>query len=57
MCNISDDVQHKLSDFIMTGNQDGALMYLNVGELTPSVFLDQCWIEGNGGYSWAYTWC
>lgn len=32
----------------MKGNQDGALLYKNVGDITPSIIIDHCWIEGNG---------
>lgn len=32
----------------MKGNQDGALLYKNVGDITPALFVDKCWIEGNG---------
>ncbi|XP_052783699.1 protein bark beetle-like isoform X2 [Mya arenaria] len=43
-----DDIKHRVRNVIMKGNEDGALMYMNVGDITPSVYIDHCWIEGNG---------
>nr|KAG5700697.1 hypothetical protein BaRGS_029062 [Batillaria attramentaria] len=40
--------QHSISQSIARGNQDGALQYKNVGEVNPSFFVDQCWLEANG---------
>lgn len=46
---ITDDtVHHNIKNTAMIGNQDGALLYKNVGELTPSLMVDHCWIENNG---------
>ena len=40
--------KHTVSKSISSGNQDGALQYKNVGEVNPSFFVDQCWLEDNG---------
>lgn len=39
---------YNIKQTIMNGNQNGALLYKNVGEINPSLMLDHCWIEGNG---------
>ncbi|XP_033735968.1 LOW QUALITY PROTEIN: protein bark beetle-like [Pecten maximus] len=39
---------HILKHIEMKGNEDGAILYKNVGEVNPSLYVDQCWIEGNG---------
>ncbi|XP_021367968.1 protein bark beetle-like isoform X3 [Mizuhopecten yessoensis] len=39
---------HILQHIEMKGNEDGAILYKNVGEVNPSLYVDQCWIEGNG---------
>ena len=39
---------HRVRNVIMLGNEDGALLYKNVGEITPSIKIDHCWIENNG---------
>lgn len=43
-----DTIVHNIKHTIMKGNQDGAILYNNVGEITPSFYVDHCWIEGNG---------
>ena len=40
--------KHTVSKSISSGNQDGALQYKNVGEVNPSFFVEQCWLEDNG---------
>lgn len=40
--------KHTVSKSISSRNQDGALQYKNVGEVNPSFFVDQCWLEDNG---------
>lgn len=32
----------------MKTNEDGAILYQNIGEVNPSIYFDRCWIEGNG---------
>lgn len=39
---------YNIKQTIMNGNQNGALLYKNVGEINPSLMVDHCWIEGNG---------
>ena len=40
--------KHRVSQSISSMNQDGALQYKNVGEVNPSFYVDQCWLEDNG---------
>ncbi|KAL3873370.1 hypothetical protein ACJMK2_036499 [Sinanodonta woodiana] len=39
---------HRMEQLIIKDNQAGALLYNNVGEVNPSIVIDQCWIENNG---------
>ena len=46
---IADDkFHHNIKQTIINGNQNGALLYNNVGEINPSLMMDHCWIENNG---------
>lgn len=39
---------HILKHIEMKNNEDGAILYKNVGEVNPSLYIDQCWIADNG---------
>ncbi|KAK3092533.1 hypothetical protein FSP39_004063 [Pinctada imbricata] len=39
---------HKFEDMVVNSNEEGAILYQNVGEVNPSLYVDKCWIENNG---------
>lgn len=40
--------KHTMTRCISNNNQEGALQYKNVGEVNPSLYVDQCTLENNG---------
>ncbi|KAK6181325.1 hypothetical protein SNE40_009204 [Patella caerulea] len=43
-----DNYKHTFSNTVLRENQDGAIQYKNIGEISPSLFINKCWIEDNG---------
>lgn len=41
-------VEHRFEQTMVTNNEDGAILYQNVGEVCPSLYIDSCMIENNG---------
>lgn len=48
LCSTDSDYRHSIQQSEIRKNQDGALQYKAVGETTPSLYVEHCWMGENG---------